>query len=535
MMGAGQQKAIRTAKGKGATPLAKVSFLSFVGMTCALALTVRNIPDVASTGWTMFFYMAVSALLFGFPIVLLAGELATTYPEDGGVELWAENTLGGKWGYVVSWLSWVQLFPGMVMVASVLAPMLGYVMDRPDLATSNLFTLACILVVYWLVTVLNMKFDMAKIGGKFGIWVGLYIPILMLFVLGVASLLKMGISPASTLGTFSPEKLIPDGQTAQTLSMFAPIIMIFIGIEMSSVYIRRLRQPRKEYARGAMLALLLMFLFNVVCAFLVAAFVPSGEMQLNNITQALAIYVQVLGLPGWVVPLFALMVLVGAIVELSGWVSGPSSMVVAVARRGLYPPKWRFWRAAHEGLSIRVSIVQACMISLFAVIYLLIPDINGAFLMLVNAASVLYCIVYIIMAVGFIRMRLRSPELNHPFRIGKRGNGLGIAVAVTLIVVTVGVNVLTFLYSSAVNNLVVSAITIVLFAAPLVIYRLHSSDWAEQAYTMMVGYYGEQRAENLLQDAYGSRGVPSSLVAPQGAMPQVAAPRSNARSVDDRR
>ena len=45
-----------------------------------------------------------------------------------------------------------------------------------------------------------------------------------------------------------------------------------------------------------------MFLFNVVCAFLVAAFVPSGEMQLNNITQALAIYVQVLGLPGWVVP-----------------------------------------------------------------------------------------------------------------------------------------------------------------------------------------------------------------------------------------
>ena len=118
------------------------------------------------------------------------------------------------------------------------------------------------------------------------------------------------------------------------------------------------------------------------------------------------------------------------------------------------------------------------MISLFAVIYLLIPDINGAFLMLVNAASVLYCIVYIIMAVGFIRMRLRSPELNHPFRIGKRGNGLGIAVAVTLIVVTVGVNVLTFLYSSAVNNLVVSAITIVLFAAPLVIYRLHSSDWA---------------------------------------------------------
>ena len=46
----------------GKTALSKVSTLAFVGMTCALAVSIRNIPDVASTGWTMFFYMLVAAV-----------------------------------------------------------------------------------------------------------------------------------------------------------------------------------------------------------------------------------------------------------------------------------------------------------------------------------------------------------------------------------------------------------------------------------------------------------------------------------------
>ena len=184
----------------GKTALSKVSTLAFVGMTCALAVSIRNIPDVASTGWTMFFYMLVAAVAFGFPIALIAGEFTTSYPGAGGPELWNTKSLSGRWGFTTSWLLWVQMFPGMVMVASVLAPLAGYVINDVSLGLNNVFTLVCILVVYWGVTFLNMRFDMSKIGGKIGIWLGLYIPIVAMFLLGVFACAKTGLLEGGTLG-----------------------------------------------------------------------------------------------------------------------------------------------------------------------------------------------------------------------------------------------------------------------------------------------------------------------------------------------
>jgi len=172
--------------------VSKVGTLAFVGMTCALVANVRNVPSVASTGWAMFFYMIVAVLFYGFPISMIAGEYAGMFPKAGGPELWVTHSLGKKWGFVTSWLLWVQMFPGMVMVASVLAPMLGEVFNNHALGNNKLFILVCILGVYWGVTLLNLKFDMAKIVGKIGIWLGLYIPVSILLVLGIAALVKKG-------------------------------------------------------------------------------------------------------------------------------------------------------------------------------------------------------------------------------------------------------------------------------------------------------------------------------------------------------
>ncbi|RSX54993.1 amino acid permease [Bifidobacterium dolichotidis] len=463
----------------GAAPgIAKVSTLAFVGMTCALCVSIRNIPDVASTGWTMFFYMLVATLLFGFPISLIAGEFTTTFPGAGGPELWDTKSLSPRWGFVTSWLLWVQMFPGMVMVASVLAPLVGYAIGNVALGMNNVFTLVCILVVYWAVTLLNMRFDMAKIGGKIGIWLGLYIPIVAMFILGLAAVIKTGgFSAGSTLGTFSGAKLVPDGVDWSSLTMFSTIIFIFTGIEMSSVYVERLQKPDKQYPIGVFISLLLMFVFNVANAFLVAAVVPKGQMQLNNITQAVAIYVDVLGLPHWFVNAFAILVFLGVVVQLSGWVSGPSQTITASARRGEYPSGWKFWKTNKFGLSTRVLIVQAVIISVFALVYLLIPAVNTAFLMLVNATSVLYCIVYVLMAIGIMRLRKTQPTLARPFRIGKTGNGLCYFIAIVLLAVIVLVNGLVYATSSVANNIVVTIVSIVLFVIPLFIFAHKKPAW----------------------------------------------------------
>lgn len=79
----------------------KVSLITFIGMTVALAASIRNIPDVAGSGWTMFFYMGVASLLFALPICLIAGEFGSAFPEKGGPELWVSNSLGGSYGFAL--------------------------------------------------------------------------------------------------------------------------------------------------------------------------------------------------------------------------------------------------------------------------------------------------------------------------------------------------------------------------------------------------------------------------------------------------
>lgn len=76
----------------------QITTMTFIGMTCALVASVRNIPDVAATSWTMIFYMLVAVLLYAFPISLISGEFAGMFPQKGGPELWVSNALGKKMG-----------------------------------------------------------------------------------------------------------------------------------------------------------------------------------------------------------------------------------------------------------------------------------------------------------------------------------------------------------------------------------------------------------------------------------------------------
>ncbi|QNQ82226.1 amino acid permease [Lactobacillus sp. PV037] len=460
----------------------KVGLITFIGMTVALAASIRNIPDVAGSGWTMFFYMAVATLLFALPICLIAGEFGSAFPQKGGPELWVNNSLGQKFGFATSWLLWVQMFPGMVMVASALPPLLATAINQPKLGTNNIFTLIVILVVYWIITFLNMKFDMAKITGQVGSWLGIYIPLAIMTILGIIAVIKTGIHPTAILGHFSVDKLWPDPTDMKSLQFFSPIIFIFTGIEMSSVYITRLKKV-SFYPIGVLVTLVFMFLLNTVNGFLEAAVVSPSAIDLNNIVQPVIIYDKILGLPSWIANVFSIMVFIGVSVQLSAWASGPGKTIVSSAQQGLYPPKFKFWKTDKFGDSHTILFTQATIISLFALVYLLIPAINTAFLDLVNATTVLYCIVYIFMAVGFIRLKIKEPNLKRPFKVGNLGMTwfIGLLLIATIIVALVA----TFAVGTWLNFIIVAVISIILTVLPFVIVHFHKDSWTQEVNELM--------------------------------------------------
>ena len=460
-----------------AATLKRVGVLTFFGMTVAIVASVRNIPDVAATGWTMFFYMLVATVLFALPIALMSGEYAGMFPRAGGPELWVTNGLSPRWGFVSSWLLWVQMFPGMVMVSSVIAPLVAVTIGQPALGKSSIFTLICILVSYWAVTILNLFFDMARLGGQIGVILGLYLPVAFMVILGIAALVKVGIRSDGYLGPGS-SGLLPffSSQSLGTLAFFASIVFIFTGIEMSSVYLPRLKNAAKTYLRGIFIALVFMFLFNTLLAFVTADVVPHGTIELNNIAQAPVIILKILGLPTWFANVFAGAVLIGVIVQLSAWASGPSKTITDSARRGFYPPRLRFWKTNRFDVAPTVILTQAVVISLFALIFILVPAVNKAFLLLVTATAIIYIVVYVLMAIGILRLRLTKPTIKRPFHMGN--TSVAWTVIIVFLVVVVASSLATLWYQGWTNAFIIVAITVVLSVVPLIIFWKRKPSWA---------------------------------------------------------
>ena len=466
----------------------RLTLFGLIGITMAFFGTVRSVPTLAITGWTQIFYMLIAAGLFALPIALMSAELSTGWPEEGGPQVWVKNALGEKWGFVTSWLLWVQMFFGMVMVASTVGILFGYVINQPGLSSNNYFIFAVILISYWGVTILNLKFDMVKIAGNWGAVIGVYIPFVLLVILGVIYMIKNGIQPNSYLGNFKPSDLIPNFEDLGSLTYLSGIIFIFAGVEISSVHANNIENPKRNYPIAVIASVILLVIFNIVAGLTVSNAVPLGKLELANITQPYMIFCENLGIPSIFVNIISLMILIGVLVQLSAWVLGPSKSMIKVADEGNLP---RFFQKRTEkDIPITFVLIQAIVISLVSFLYVVVPDVNSAFLIITITTTILYCIVYALIAISAIRLRYKMPEIKRPFRLGNKGNGLMwfvsilslISVAITLIVSLIPPSILEpSQYTGYIIYQVVA--TIVMIGIALIINKCKKPEWKKEAPT----------------------------------------------------
>lgn len=461
----------------------RYGFISFVGVTMAMVANVRSIPTIAATGWQQICYLLFAVLCFALPICFIAGEFGSSFPGNGGPQLWVKKGLNSKWGFVVAWLLWAQMFPGLIMVTSTLGPLIGQVFGKPALANNHWFMFICILLATWIITLLSFKLDVAKIGGDYGVWIGVYIPVVMLIVLGAAATLKTGLRPNSYLGTFSWSKVVPQLTNKETLTYFSAIMFLFTGIELTSVYIPELKNYKKNYIRGVFFSLLLIVLLNVINSMMVSNIVPKGSVELSNIAQPILIYCEILHWPTWIANVFAFLVAAGVILQLSSWINGPCHTISQVAREGYLPAKWGFHKTNKYDISSSLLWTQIIILTVFACLYAVAKNVNAMFITLTNATNVLYMLVYIIMAIALLNLRKKQPNLERPFRIGganSKGNGMAWLVCIVLWLAILLVFSSILVSNSIVNIVLVVGISVILFVIPLIISHFKKAEWLDQ-------------------------------------------------------
>ncbi|MDP8286582.1 MAG: amino acid permease [Candidatus Electryonea clarkiae] len=390
----------------------KLGLFKLIMVTLAFIMSIRNLPMLAETGWAQIFYMVVAALIFLIPTALISAELATGWPSAGGVYKWIKLAFGDRAGFIGSWMLWVQMFFGMVMIGSFIAAMLAFIF-KPALANNNIYIAAVTIVIYWVATLLNLKgLKSGSLISSVGFLVGVLIPFIL--ILGFGLTYFLGSNPIQ-LPKFTWAQAFPNFSSIRNLAFFVGIIFLYSGMEVSSVHANEVKNPQKNYPLAMLIAAILIMAMNIFGAFAIEIAEPRSSINLaSGIMQTFKIFFTQQNV-SWLIPIVAFMAAVGAFGQLSTWVLGPSTAMLQVAKNGFMPKWWQKTNSA--GVPIRFVLVQATMISLVALIYVVVPAVNTGFFMVLILTTVLYAVMYLLLFASGIKLRYKYPDVKRTYRV----------------------------------------------------------------------------------------------------------------------
>jgi glutamate:GABA antiporter len=208
----------------------------------ASIVSPRNGPMLAEYGWSMFFFLGLSILLFLIPVALAAAELATGWPQAGGVYAWVREDFGERSGLLAVWCDWSENITWFPTVISFIAGSLAYAIS-PDLVSNNLYLVIVMLSVFWGATILNLlRVEQSTLVATIGTFIGAFLPILLLAGLAIAWFVKAEGSEIP----FSGDALLPD-LSGQQLLFLGGILLGFAGMELAGFHARETRNPRRDY------------------------------------------------------------------------------------------------------------------------------------------------------------------------------------------------------------------------------------------------------------------------------------------------
>lgn len=460
----------------GGTPHLGITTLTF--MTTALFLTLRNMPMMAETGLQMVFFNLITMFAFLIPLALVSAELATTWPKNG-VFHWVEEAFGSRWGLVAVWLQWIQSLFGITSILSYVAASVAYAID-PSLSSHRTFIVGVILVVYWVATWGNLRGTRAS--GYIStvcLGAGVIFPSLVLIVLAglyVASGQPLHLNLAPTVDNW-----LPVHHAQHAFVLFLGFIFGVVGIEVSANHANEVRNVRRTYPIAVFSAAALGFVLTLLGGMAVAVVVPSQQLDLvSGSVQALQRLLALDHLSG-LMSFMALLVAVGAAGQVSTWVVGPLKGLWAAGKSGYLPP--RLQAVNRHGVPQNLLLVQALAMSVVALVFLLTPDIDAAFLLLTSAAVVLYSAMYLLLFAAAIRLRYTEPTRIRPYRVpGGKNWGLwlvaGLGFVTTVLCLAIGLlipgnDVVPSHYIGAMTGVLVAMILV-----PLMLFRWRRPAWA---------------------------------------------------------
>ncbi|MCS5712471.1 amino acid permease [Candidatus Berkiella aquae] len=413
-----------------------LSVFSLVMINVIAVDSIRTLPMAASYGFALVTLYAIAALMFFIPTALITAELATTWPEKGGIYAWVKNAFGPKWGLCVVYLQWIYNVVWYPTILTLIASTIAYLID-PLLVQDASFMTTVVLTTFWGCTFLNffgMRISSAV--STFGSLLGTLAPMAIIIGLAIAWL-NRGNTPEIN---FSFSGLFPNVKSVAELVFFSQLVYSLLGLEMSSVHALEVKNPKKDYPKALLISAIIILISLVLASLAVAIVVPADKLNnLTGIIQAFSLFSDEFNTP-WLGPLVAGAILIGGICAVATWIIGPTKGLFAAADDGLLPPFLA--KTNRFGVPYPMLITQGIICSVLTLVYVLLPTVEGAYFALSVMASQLSLLMYTLLFAAAIRLRYNKADTPRTFKIPGKNWGMwlvaGSGIVISLAVVILG-------------------------------------------------------------------------------------------------
>lgn len=396
----------------------KISLFSLVILIIAAIDSIRNLPAAALFGSSMIFFFVFSALVFLIPTAFIAAELSATFPEKGGVYHWVRTAFGEKWAMLAIWLQWINTMAWYPTILSFIAGTAAYLIN-PELAQNKAYLVSFILIVFWSLTFINLKglYFSALINNICAV-IGTVIPMIFLIILGILWVVKgQPLQIQLSSGTIIPSL----SQSTNWISLIA-IMASFLGMELSGVHVNDIRNPQKNFPRAVFIASFFIFITMLLGSLSIAFVLPEKNINLvSGVMQVFSNFFQVFGIQA-LTPILTLMIVIGSIGSITNWLISPAKGLLHAAEFGFLPPF--FTHKNKAGVASHVLIGQAILVTLFCLIFLLVPSVNAFYWFLTALSTELYMIMYILMFCSAVKLHYTYADRPKTFKIPGKHLGM---------------------------------------------------------------------------------------------------------------
>lgn len=386
-----------------------LSVFSLVMINVIAVDSLRTLPITAKLGASLISYYLVAALAFFIPVALVAAELATAFPNTGGIYVWVREGFGKKAAFITIWLQWIYNVVWYPTILAFIAATLAYLFD-PNLANNKTYLLVTVLGLYWLFTLLNcFGMRVSSIVSTIGALLGTLLPMLVIICLAAAWLLQGKPSAVDF------HNWLPDFSSLSNLSLFSVVLFGLIGVEMSAVHAEEVRNPQRDYPRALLYSTILIISTLSLGSLAIVTVVPGETLSVvSGLIDAYSIFFKAYNIPG-MTTIIAVLIILGGVSGVSAWIIGPTKGLLVSAQDGSLPHY--FTRTNKHGAPVTILITQAFIVTVLCSIFILFDSINAAYWLLSDLCAQMALMVYVIMFAAAIKLRYTHPNQARSYKI----------------------------------------------------------------------------------------------------------------------